>query len=58
MQLRVFSAQGQLIQSTQVRAEEQAQVLELPAALADGLYLLEVSPAQGKPQTRKFTVAH
>lgn len=58
VQLRVFNAQGRLIQSAQVQAEEQAQVLELPATLADGLYLLEVTPVRGKPQSRNFSVVH
>ncbi len=56
VQVRVFSTQGRLMQSTQLIAGEQTQVLDLPATLANGLYLLEVTPAQGERQTRKFTV--
>ena len=58
VQLRIYSAQGRLLQSALILADYGAQPVDLPAALSNGMYLLEVVPAQGQPQTRKFTVAH
>ncbi len=58
VQLRVYSAQGRLLQSAPVLADYTAQPVDLPANLSNGMYLLEVVPAQGPPQTRKFSIAH
>ncbi len=58
VQLRMYSAQGRLLKSQPVQAGEQAQALDLPAEMANGLYFLEVSPAQGRSSTQKFSVGH
>lgn len=58
VQLRVINAQGQLILLQKVAAGSEAQDLNLPEHLAGGLYLLEVTPANGLKQTKRFVVQH
>ena len=56
LQLRVFNAQGQLVQAVHRVAGEEPLRLELPAGLPDGLYLLEAIPACGERQVGRFLV--
>ena len=56
VQIRIFSAQGHLLQVTQVLAGDRAQLVDLPASPADGLYLLEVTPPNGKKSVQKFFI--
>ncbi|MEO6040220.1 MAG: HYR domain-containing protein, partial [Saprospiraceae bacterium] len=56
VQLRVFNAAGSVVQAAQVLVNEPVQPVELPASLANGLYLLEVTSADGGKQAHRFVV--
>ncbi|HNL39933.1 MAG TPA: HYR domain-containing protein, partial [Saprospiraceae bacterium] len=56
VKIRVYDARGRLMQEQQVYAEYAPQAFLLPANLADGLYFLEVQPAEGRRQTTRFAV--
>jgi len=56
LQLRVFNVQGQLVVSQRTTAGTEAQEVILPDQLSAGMYLMEVTPADGVKQTTRFVV--
>ena len=58
LELRVFSAQGQLCQHQTVVADYSPQLLDWSAGPANGLYFLEVRSADGQQTVQRFMVQH
>lgn len=56
VKIRVYDATGRLMQEQQVYAEYAPQAFPLSASLTDGLYFLEVQPAEGSKLTTRFAV--
>ncbi len=58
VRVHVFSAQGHIVQTTQMHAEREAQAVELPADLPNGIYFLEVVSATGQKWRQRFVIQH
>lgn len=56
--LRVFNTQGQLVLHNAMTATFEPQRIDLPQQIAEGLYFLEVSTAEGEKEVTKFMVRH
>lgn len=52
--LQVFDSRGALVQRQAVQATSDLQEINLPEGLAEGLYILEVRPENGKKQAVRF----
>ncbi len=58
VQIRVLDGRGQMVKMLTTTAEYAPQQLALPENLSDGLYFLEILPADGSKQTARFVVQH
>ena len=56
VQVQVFNAQGQLVQTTSVVAGISPQILPISEGIADGLYYLEVVTSTGEKQVERFVL--
>jgi hypothetical protein len=57
LNIRIFSSQGQLVQTGKASGGDAAQAIVLPAGLPTGLYFLEVRCENGRRETVWFEVA-
>ncbi|MCC6462845.1 MAG: choice-of-anchor L domain-containing protein [Saprospiraceae bacterium] len=56
LQVQVFDSRGARVQQERLRAETEPQEIQLPTALADGLYFLHVQTPAGERQVLRFVV--